>query len=80
MADLYSDDFTQPANQQLMEQIHILIEEQPEYQHKEKLLRKLAGTKYKEILREVLAENNRKGNYIRIYPAKGSDLFDKYFI
>jgi len=42
-------------------------------------LRKLAGTKYKEILREVLAENNRKGNFIRIYPAKGSDHYDQYF-
>ena len=39
----------------------------------------MAGTKYKEIFREVLAENNRRGNYVRIYPAKGSDIYDKYF-
>ena len=39
----------------------------------------MAGTKYKEIIREVLAENSRRGNFIRIYPSKGSDLYDKYF-
>jgi hypothetical protein len=54
----------------------MLIEEQPEYLQKEHLLRKLAGTKYKEILREVLSENTRRGNFVRIYPAKGSDHYD----
>ena len=46
---------------------------------KEKLLKKLAGTKYKEIFREALAENSRKGNFVRIYPTKGSDIYDRYF-
>ena len=60
----------------MITQIHMLIEEQPEYLQKEHLLRKLAGTKYKEILREVLSENTRRGNFVRIYPAKGSDHYD----
>lgn len=39
----------------------------------------MAGTKYKDILREALAENSRKGNFVRIYPSKGSEVYDKYF-
>jgi hypothetical protein len=42
-------------------------------------MKKMIGTKYKEILRETLAEYNRKGNYVRIYPAAGSDVYDKFF-
>lgn len=43
------------------------------------LLRKLCTVKHKEILRESLAEYTRKGNFIRIYPAKGSENYDVYF-
>lgn len=35
--------------------------------------------KYKEIIAETLAENSRKGNFVRIYPARGSDSYDQYF-
>ena len=42
----------------MIEQIHILLESQPEYMLHEAILKKLAATKYKEILREVLAEDN----------------------
>jgi len=59
-----------------VEQIHILIEEQPEFLHKEGMLKKLAHLKYKEILREFLAEYKRKGNYILIYPNSISDKYD----
>ena len=30
---------------------------------------KLTTIKFKDILRETLAEYNRKGNFLRIYPA-----------
>lgn len=63
-----------------MEQIHILIEEQPEFLKHEKLLKKMARTKYKELLRETVAEYNRRNNFVRIYPAYGSDTYDKYFV
>jgi hypothetical protein len=53
----------------LISQIKRLIDEQPEYSENQEILLKLAKTKYKEVLREVLAENNRKGNFIRIYPS-----------
>ena len=35
--------------------------------------------KFKDILVETLEENSWKGNYIRIYPSKGSENYDKYF-
>lgn len=35
--------------------------------------------KFKDILFETLEENSRKGNYVWIYPAKGSEIYDKYF-
>ena len=73
-----SNDFTQSANKHLISQIKRLCE-QPEYLQKEEILVKLASTKYKEVLREVLAENNRKGNFIRIYPSQGSDFYDQFF-
>ena len=30
-------------------------------------------------MREFLTEDRRKGNYIRIYPQMGGDIYDKYF-
>ena len=36
-------------------------------------MRRAAQLRYKEYVRETLAEYQRKGNYIRIYPAKGCD-------
>lgn len=35
--------------------------------------------KLKEVLRDALEENSKRGNFIRIYPAKGTDVYDKYF-
>lgn len=43
------------------------------------LIKKLCGLKYKEVLRETIQEYQRKGNFIRIYPAKGTDCYDVYF-
>lgn len=35
--------------------------------------------KIREILRDTLVENTRRSNFIRIYPTKTSDIYDKYF-
>lgn len=35
--------------------------------------------KFKDVLKECLEEYSRRGRYIRIYPAKGTDCYDKYF-
>ena len=42
-------------------------------------MKKASTVRYREYLRETLQENQRKGNYIRIYPAKNSDMYDQYF-
>ena len=33
------------------------------------LIRKMASVKHKDILRESIAEYQRKGNFVRIFPA-----------
>lgn len=43
------------------------------------VLKKLIPLKCKEILKQALLENSRRGNFIRIYPSKGTDVYDKYF-
>jgi len=35
--------------------------------------------KLREIIKETLVENFRKSNFIRIYPTRTSDIYDKYF-
>ncbi len=42
-------------------------------------LRKGAQIKHKDLVRESLAELQRKGSFVRIYPARGSDIYDCYF-
>jgi hypothetical protein len=42
-------------------------------------MKKASGLKYREYIRETVAEYQRRGNYIRIYPAKGSDMYDGLF-
>ena len=42
-------------------------------------LKKAVGCRYREYVRETLAEYQRRGNYIRIYPSKGSDMYDSLF-
>ena len=43
------------------------------------MLKKLSTVKHKDILRETLLEFLRKGNYVCIYPARGSEVYDQYF-
>lgn len=50
-----------------------------EFGHLTESMKKAAVYKYKEIIAETLAENNRRGNFVRIYPAKGSDSYDGFF-
>jgi len=39
-------------------------------------MKKATTIRYKEYVREAIAEYQRRGNYIRIYPAKNSDIYD----
>ena len=42
-------------------------------------LKKAANLRYKEFLRETAVEHDRRGHFIRIYPARGSEMYDPYF-
>lgn len=42
-------------------------------------MKKLAVLRHKDILNEAVGEYFRKGNFVRIYPASGSDAYDSYF-
>ena len=42
-------------------------------------LKKAANLKYKEYIRETILENQRRGYMLRIYPARGSDMYDPFF-
>lgn len=35
--------------------------------------------KFRDIIAETCAENSRRGEYVRIYPAKNSKIYDKFF-
>jgi hypothetical protein len=35
--------------------------------------------KNKEILKETVQEYERRGNFVRIYPAPGCEIYEKYF-
>ena len=35
--------------------------------------------KQREIILESLSEYSRKGNFVRIYPSKNSNLYDQFF-
>ena len=43
------------------------------------LLKRFSTLKHKDLLKESLMEYTRRGNFIRIYPAKGTDCYDPYF-
>lgn len=42
-------------------------------------LKKAANLKYKEYLKETILENQRRGNFLRIYPSRGSEIYDPFF-
>ncbi len=35
--------------------------------------------KVRKVLQQTLLEENRIGNFIRIYPTEGSNIYDKFF-
>ena len=70
--------YTQPANMQTIQAIERLTKD-GEYAQDIDMLKKLSTVKHKEILRESVLEMLRKGNYVCIYPARGSEYYDQYF-
>lgn len=37
------------------------------------------SAKNRAMIRDTLIEDQRKGNFIRIYPSRDSDIYDQYF-
>jgi hypothetical protein len=42
-------------------------------------LKKAANLKYKDYIKETIIENQRKGYFLRIYPARGAEMYDPFF-
>ena len=70
--------YTQPANMQTIQAIERLKHD-GEFAQDVNMLKKLSTIKHKDILRETILEMLRKGNYVCIYPARGSETYDQYF-
>ncbi len=62
-----------------MQLIDKLAAEDAEIFDSQNLLKRLCSLKHKEVLRDTLSEYQRKGNFVRLYPSKGSDVYDVYF-
>ena len=43
------------------------------------IVKSLIPIKFKDLLRQCLLENSNRGNFIRIYPAENTNIYDKYF-
>lgn len=43
------------------------------------LLKKVIPMKFKEVLKNALHEYSRRGDFVRIYPAQNTNIYDKYF-
>lgn len=56
-----------------------LIKDSRESQETKELLLKLYRTRNRDILRETVMEYERKGEFVRIYPAKGGEIYEQYF-
>jgi len=57
-----------------------LVQEYPdEYQPVQELMDQGCFLKFRDILYETVQEYSRKNEFIRIYPSKGSKMYDKYF-
>mmetsp|Transcript_13362 Transcript_13362/g.16950 ORF Transcript_13362/g.16950 Transcript_13362/m.16950 type:complete len:137 (-) Transcript_13362:2667-3077(-) len=69
---------TQPASAHVLREIDKL-ENDGEFAQDIEMLKKLSTVRQKGIIRESLLELLRKGNYVCIYPARGSEHYDQYF-
>lgn len=58
--------------------MRVLKEEDRYTSPERKLMKKLASLKHRNVIHETLAENHRKGYFVRIFPSKGTDKYEKY--
>ena len=75
-----SDIYAGQSSQQVQAYIEKFVSENPvEYSALFEPLKKAANLKYKEYLKETILENQRRGYYLRIYPSRGSEIYDPFF-
>jgi hypothetical protein len=60
-------------------ELNKIIDPTDEFYSVKTQLAKAAGIKIKDELKETIEENNRKGNYSRVYPSKGCEFYDCFF-
>jgi hypothetical protein len=57
-----------------------VVETHPEeFGHLDEALRKAAMLKFRDIVYETVQEYNRCGEFVRIFPCKGSKAYEKFF-
>ena len=42
-------------------------------------MRKALSLRHRDLIKETCQEYQKRGNFIRIFPAKNSDIYDQYF-
>ena len=78
--DIYIANFIN--NPQVEFLIDRLVEEYPDDYDDGMLaepLKKACNLKFRDIIAETVSEFTRKGNFVRIYPARNSKMYDKFF-
>ena len=77
---LNTEIYGQNSSLQLQNYIDKFVSENPvEFSSLFEPLKKAANLKYKEYLKETIIENTRKNYFLRIYPARGAEMYDMYF-
>jgi len=75
-----SHNFFQPGNLQTNQVIERTADEDPEFASHINVMKRMSQLRFKDVLKETLAELERKGrNFVCIYPAPGCEVYDKYF-
>lgn len=53
--------------------------EEPGFENLDEPLKNACLLKNRDIIAETVEEYCKRGNFVRIYPSKQSNLYDKYF-
>lgn len=77
-SDCWISNFT--LNPQVESLIEKLAQDYPmEYTNLSPILQQSCYLKFREIIMETVNEYNRKQEFVRIYPAKNSKMYDRFF-
>ena len=59
----------------------LVDEYQNDYEHGElaEPMKRAMFLKFRDLIHETVTEFGRRGNFVRIYPARGSKIYDKFF-